>query len=100
MIVEKTIGNLKDYPAEGRPVDYVGLEWYELDKKLLRKTLENGEDIGIRLQNHLHEGDILYADEKRIIAVKILPCELTVVKVASMQAMGRLCFELGNRGFT
>ena len=48
MIVEKTIGNLKDYPAEGRPVDYVGLEWYELDKKLLRKTLENGEDIGIR----------------------------------------------------
>ena len=50
MIVEKTIGNLKDYPAEGRPVDYVGLEWYELDKKLLRKTLENGEDIGIRLQ--------------------------------------------------
>lgn len=32
-----------------------------------------------------------------LFAVKILPCELTVVKVASMQAMGRLCFELGNR---
>ena len=42
MIVEKTIGNLRDYPAEGRPVDYVGLEWYELDKKLLRKRWKTG----------------------------------------------------------
>lgn len=101
MLVEKILGNIKDFPVENRKVDKVYVDWYELDKKLLRKTSEAGEEVGIRLDGHahghLHEGDVLYADEKRVIVVDILPCELTVVDVHSMQEMGRLCFELGNR---
>lgn len=90
---------MADYPLAGKKVDTVSLEWYELDKRLLRKVTEGGTEIGIRLEAgaHLHEGDVLCADDKKVIAVDILPCELTVVSVSTMQQMGRLCFELGNR---
>lgn len=101
MLVEKILGNSKDFPVGDREIDKVYVEWFELDKKLLRKTSEAGEEIGIRLEGHshghLHEGDVLFADEQKVIMVDILPCELTVVDVHSMQEMGKLCFELGNR---
>lgn len=97
MVVEKILGNLESYELNGRKLDKVWVEWYELEKKLLKKSTESGEEVGIRVENHLHEGDILYADDNRVVAVDILPCELTVIPVSTMQEMGRLCFELGNR---
>ena len=97
MVVEKVLGNIKEYDMNGRKLDKVWLEWYELEKKLLKKTTESGEEVGIRVESHLHEGDILYIDDKRVIAVDILPSNLVEIKVDTMQAMGRLCFELGNR---
>lgn len=97
MVVEKILGNLESYELNGRKLDKVWVEWYELEKKLLKKSAESGEEVGIRVENHLHEGDILYADDNRVVAVDILPCELTVIPVNTMQEMGRLCFELGNR---
>lgn len=97
MVAEKIIGNINDFDLKGRVLDRVWIEWYELEKKLLKKKTESGETVGIRVESHLHEGDILYADDSRAIAVDILPCELTEIKVDTMQEMGRLCFELGNR---
>lgn len=97
MVVEKVLGNINDYDLKDRQLDKVWLEWYELEKKLLKKTTESGEEVGIRVEHHLHEGDILYADDARVLVVELLPCELTVVRVHTMQEMGRLCFELGNR---
>ena len=113
MIVNKILGNIRDYEAGERTVDPVWLEWYELEKKLLRKTSEAGEEVGIRLEDgsHAHgsgaeghshsrpmeDGDILYADDSRVIVVRLLPCEVTVIPVHTMKEMGRLCFELGNR---
>lgn len=97
MIIEHVLGNLRDFPVGRRTIHWVSLEWYELDKRLLRKTADDGEDVGIRLDTHLHEGDVLYEDADKILAVRLIPCDLTRVKVSSMEAMGRLCFELGNR---
>ena len=39
MIVNKILGNIRDYEAGERTVDPVWLEWYELEKKLLRLAL-------------------------------------------------------------
>lgn len=97
MIAENILGNISDYPINGRRIDKVGIEWYELEKKLMRKKTEFEEEIGIRISEHMKDGDILYADEQRLIVVDVLPTELTVIPVETMQEMGRLCFELGNR---
>ncbi|MBP1561433.1 MAG: urease accessory protein UreE [Oscillospiraceae bacterium] len=94
MIVEKTLGTLHDTQKR---VETVTVEWFERDKKLLRKISSSGEEIGIKADFPLNEGDILYEDDERIIAVTIAPCELISVNVGSMEEMGRLCFELGNR---
>ena len=45
----------------------------------------------------LHEGDILARENGKVYAVRIAPSHLIETKVSSMQEMGRLCFELGNR---
>ena len=131
MIVSEILGNIRDCEPGERTVDPVWLEWYELEKKLLRKTSAAGEEVGIRLkdsghahssvpESHAHgsdaeehthgsgagdysyirpmkDGDILYADDSRVIVVRLLPCEVTVIPVHTMKEMGRLCFELGNR---
>ncbi len=94
MIIEKILGKLT---VTEKKVDTVIVDWYERDKKLLRKTTSSGEDIGIKVEQPLNDGDILFEDDSRIIAVEIAPCDLISVKVSSMTEMGRLCFELGNR---
>lgn len=94
MIAEKIYGKLG---KTEKTVSYVTIDWFERDKRILRKTTSSGEEIGIRTEAPLNEGDILYEDEERIIAVVIAPCDLICVHVTSMQEMGRLCFELGNR---
>lgn len=94
MIAEKVIGSLK---PTSKQIETVTIDWYERDKKLLRKTTSAGEEIGITVQEPLKEGDILFEDETRVIAVEIAPCDLVAVEVSSMEEMGKLCFELGNR---
>ena len=97
MLLNQTIGNLTDFPINGREIHKVSLEWYELAKKRIRTTTDHGEEIGLALEKPLENGGVLYQDEERIIVVEQLPCTLTVTPVDSMQKMGRLCFELGNR---
>lgn len=94
MIAEKIYGKLGETEKK---VEYVTIDWFERDKKILRKTTSSGEDIGIKTESVLNEGDVIYEDENRVIAVEIAPCSLISVHVHSMEKMGRLCFELGNR---
>ena len=37
MIVNEILGNLKSYDTEGKTIDTVWIDWYEQDKKLLKK---------------------------------------------------------------
>lgn len=99
MICKEILGNLKE-KATDKEIRYVTIEWFERDKKVLRKTLSSGEEIGIQCSQPLHDEDILFEDEASIIVVDIDPCDLISTKVATMQEMGRLCFELGNRHLT
>lgn len=94
MIVEKKLGKLG---TTDKHVDYVEIDWFERDKKILRKLTTSGREIGIKIDTPLNEGDILFEDEATVIAVTITPCDLVQVQVTSMEEMGRLCFELGNR---
>lgn len=97
MIVERVKGRLADTDVHNRDIVYVDIEWFEKDKKLLRKMASDGTEIGIRLQVSMQDGDILYEDSQRLMVVRILPTELIHIDVFSMREMGRLCFEIGNR---
>lgn len=96
MIAEKILGNIHNSEI-GVPIDFVLLDWFEADSKRLRKTTEGGREIGVAVNEKLDDGDILYTDSEVCIAVKLAECELTKITVSSMEEMGRLCFEIGNR---
>lgn len=94
MIVDRIIGHLHD---THKTIDYVSVEWFERDKKRMRKTTKNGVEIGISVDKPLNDGDILYEDEASVIVVDMAPCTLIRTKVSNIEEMGRLCFEIGNR---
>lgn len=97
MIIEKICGKLVQTDKTDKKIEIVTVEWFEREKKLLKKVSSKGTEIGLRLTEPLNDGDILYEDDDRIIAVEIAPCELIKISVSSMREMGRLCFEIGNR---
>jgi urease accessory protein len=96
MIIEKILGNVSDRDT-GKRVETVPFEWFEQNNRILKKVSSDGTEIGLKLSEPLYDGAIVFEDENRIVALSLLPCELTKVSVSSMREMGRLCFELGNR---
>lgn len=99
MVITKTVGHLDDYKSSMKKVDWLELEWEELNKRILRKQTEGGIDVAISLEkgDSLHYGDVLYEDENTLIAVRTTLEKAFVIKPKSMQEMGKVAFEIGNR---
>lgn len=51
----------------------------------------------LRENQQLGQGDILFADETRLIVVAIRPCESLIISPRSKFEMASLCFEIGNK---
>ena len=88
MLCEKILGKLKDFDLTGKTVEYVDIEWHEAFKKIHRKTTDSGREVGIRLDDSvltrgLFQDDVIYADEKLVIAVNTPPCEVIEVSLRS-----------------
>ena len=96
MVVEKILGNIKNHPSEKKTVT-VALEWFESGKRRILKTAEDGSELGICISDEIKPGDILAETEKCLYIADILPCRLIKIPVTTMEEMGQLCFELGNR---
>lgn len=94
MITERIYGKLGN---TDKRIDTVIIEWFERDKKILRKMTSAGEEIGIKIEKSLNDGDVIYEDEVKVVVVEIAPCNLIFTEISNMQEMGRLCFEIGNR---
>ncbi len=100
MLIQQKIGHIDSIAIDDRVIDWLPLEWYEANKRILRKRTSSGKEIILKfLQEapHLTQGDILYADEQCIIAIEILPCDCLVVQPASLFEMASVCYEIGNK---
>ena len=99
MIINETIGNLIQKPTS-KPVDYLDLEWFETTKRIQRKKTRQGVDIAIKFLREgqrLREGDILFENEEKVIAVNVLETEAIVMSPTSLLEMGTVCYEIGNK---
>ncbi|QOW09056.1 urease accessory protein UreE [Kaistella flava (ex Peng et al. 2021)] len=100
MIINETIGNISEYPLNGRSIDYLDLEWYESTKRIQRKKTRSGADVAIKFLREgqrLREGDILFENSEKVIVVNILETEAIVMTPSSMLEMGTVCYEIGNK---
>lgn len=71
----------------------------DLVKRIQRVTTDHGKEIGIRLKEpkDLINGDILYMDERNVIAIQVLADDLLVIRPTSIRQMGEIAHQLGNR---
>lgn len=100
MICKEVIGNVETYPIGDKTIDKLNLEWHETTKRIMRKKSEGGQDVVIRFLKEgvrLKEGDILYEDDDKVVAVNILPCDVIQVTPRSIYEMGAVCYEIGNK---
>ncbi|ADG81481.1 UreE urease accessory domain-containing protein [Thermincola ferriacetica] len=99
MIFKEVLGNLHDLDIPDHRIEKVALEWFELDKRLLCKTTDKGNDIGIAVEGRrrLRHGDILFLTPERVIAVEVLPTKAIVLEPRNMPEMAQVCYQLGNR---
>ncbi|WP_438312975.1 urease accessory protein UreE [Sporosarcina sp. FA9] len=99
MVITKIVGNLDDFKSSSKNIDWLELEWEELNKRILRKQTENGTDVALSLESSgtLKYGDVLYEDETTLIAIRTELEKAYVIKPKTMREMGKMAFEIGNR---
>lgn len=100
MIIQQIIGNKATHAIDGLEVDILEIEWYEATKRIQRRHTNSGMEIAIKFTQEgqrLHQDDILYQDDKKVVLVHIKPCEAIVMTPASLLEMGTICYEIGNK---
>lgn len=102
MIIESIITNIDEMPMEElskRHKEKILLESSDLVKRIQKVTTDHGKEIGIRLKNprDLKAGDVLFMDDKNMIIVDVLSDDLLVIRPRSLQEMGTIAHQLGNR---
>ena len=100
MLVKEKIGNLELFAVNNRNIDYVLLDWYETNKRILHKKTLSGREIVMKFLNEnpqLGVGDIVYEDDFSLIAIDIKECGAIVIRPASMYEMAAVCYEIGNK---
>jgi len=75
------------------------LPFAERSKSRLRATLDNGEDAGLFLERGsvLRHGDLLLADDGRVVEVQAAPETVSTVHTPDALALARAAYHLGNR---
>lgn len=72
MVITKVAGNIDDFDTSNKEVDWLELEWEELNKRILRKTTEGGRDVAVSLETSgtLRYGDVLFEDGDTLVAIR------------------------------
>lgn len=102
MIIEEIVGHIDELDPElvaCAHKEKVYLESSDLVKRIQRVKTDHGREIGIRLSEsrELNAGDVLYMDEKNIILIEVFPDDVIVIQPRSMNEMGTIAHQLGNR---
>lgn len=96
--IARVLGNLATYPVGARTVERVAIPSDALARRVLRLASAVG-DLGVRLDDdaRVRAGDVLYADENRVIAVDVLPEPVLIVRPGSLREAIAVAHALGNR---
>jgi urease accessory protein len=99
LIIEKIIGNVENMGLNDRHIERVYLSSDDLVKRIQRVTTDHGKEIGIRLKDpkDLRDGDILFMDQHNAIIVSVTADDLLVIRPISINQMGEIAHQLGNR---
>ena len=84
LLITKAVGHIDDFQSTNKTIDWLELEWEELNKRIMRKQTESGMEIAISLESTtLRYGDVLYEDEDKLIVVRTKLEKVFVIKPTS-----------------
>lgn len=100
MLVTKVLGNLRDIKDTDIQIDSILIEWFNTRKRIARYTSMQGKDIALKFEKPLsiglNHGDIVFKDEKSIIAISIVPTHILNIYAKTELDIAKLCYEIGN----
>jgi len=100
MLIKEKIGNINFFAISNRRLDYLLLEWYETNKRIMHKKTLDGIDVSMKFLGSnpmLMEGDVIYEDDFRIIVIDIKECDALIIRPKTMFEMASICYEIGNK---
>lgn len=98
IMVTSVAGRLEPHPLEGRRLERVALGFDAMAKGHQRVMTDAGTEVAISRGRgeRLADGDVLYADAERVIAVRAADDDALVITPEPMQ-WGLVGFRLGHR---
>ena len=98
MVLVAPLGNLSDFRVGERRLEHVAIRSDDCAKRLLRLATSAG-DVGVRFSGdrRLRDGDVVYADGERVIAVEVEPDDVLVGRPMTISTALGLAHALGNR---
>lgn len=95
--IERVLGNLRDFPVGARAVERLPVPSAAMSRRLLRLPSSIG-DLGVQLAGErLRDGDVLLADDARVIAVAVEPDDVLIAYPATIAEAVDVAHALGNR---
>jgi urease accessory protein len=97
-VVSEVLGNLADFPIGARLLERIEIRSDDCAKRIVRLATSLG-DIGLRFagEERLRDGDVVYADAERVIAVAVVADDVLVFRPPTIAAAIDLAHALGNR---
>jgi urease accessory protein len=95
--IERVLGNVRDFPLGGRALERLAVASDALNRRVVRVESSVGDLAIVLATRRLRDGDIVYADAERVIAVGALPDDVIVAMPATIAAALELAHALGNR---
>ena len=92
------LGSLDTFAVGRRTLEWVTVRSDDLAKRVLRFTTSAGE-IGLRFESpqRLHDGDVIFADDRCVIAVRVAADDVLVLRPSTIAAAIGIAHALGNR---
>jgi urease accessory protein len=96
--IDAVLGNLHDFPVGTRAVERLPVASSAMTRRLLRLPSSIG-DLGLQLdgETRIRDGDVLVADDERVIAVAVQPDDVLIAYPASIAQAVEIAHALGNR---
>ncbi len=98
MIVEKIIGKVEDFQQENLTIDRILLDHHDMGKPHQKLRSEAGETVAVSLPygEHLFCGAVIYKDEKKLIAIDLLPEDALEIYPKGNLQWAKAAFNIGN----
>lgn len=100
MLITRKIGTVDTMVNTDRSIDYVLLDWFETEKRIMHKTSEAGRNVQIKFLNEnrgFQPGDVIFIDGDTMGVIDIRECEVLVIRPRNMNELATICYEIGNK---